>query len=168
MCPFGRCLLGFVTAASSFGESLGVRWGALGFQNYDDGETFAHFGGSLTTLGELKDFQSSEDAAFNYSTEDNLIVDLGAGGAATTFAFGVVGEDYLLDMELSALETEGRGEVIARPKVITADKQSASIASGDQIPYQEASSSGATATQFVDAVLGLAVRITQMTGLLWI
>ena len=151
-----------VTAASSFGESLGVRWGALGFQNYDDGETFAHFGGSLTTLGELKDFQSSEDAAFNYSTEDNLIVDLGAGGAATTFAFGVVGEDYLLDMELSALETEGRGEVIARPKVITADKQSASIASGDQIPYQEASSSGATATQFVDAVLGLTVtpRIT--------
>ena len=151
-----------VTAASSFGESLGVRWGALGFQNYDDGETFAHFGGSLTTLGELKDFQSSEDATFNYSTEDNLIVDLGAGGAATTFAFGVVGEDYLLDMELSALETEGRGEVIARPKVITADKQSASIASGDQIPYQEASSSGATATQFVDAVLGLTVtpRIT--------
>ena len=65
-------------------------------------------------------------------------------------------------MELSALETEGRGEVIARPKVITADKQSASIASGDQIPYQEASSSGATATQFVDAVLGLTVtpRIT--------
>ncbi len=151
-----------VTAASSFGESLGVRWGALGFQNYDDGETFAHFGGSLTTLGELKDFQSSEDGVLNYSTEDNLIVDLGAGGAATTFAFGVVGEDYLLDMELSALETEGRGEVIARPKVITADKQSASIASGDQIPYQEASSSGATATQFVDAVLGLTVtpRIT--------
>jgi len=65
-------------------------------------------------------------------------------------------------MELSALETEGRGEVIARPKVITADKQSASIQSGDQIPYQEASSSGATSTQFVDAVLGLTVtpRIT--------
>jgi len=151
-----------VTATSSFGESLGVRWGSLGFQNYDDGETFAHFGGSLTTLGELKDFQSSEDGTFTYSAEDNLIVDLGAGGSATTFAFGVVGEDYLLDMELSALETEGRGEVIARPKVITADKQSASIASGDQIPYQEASSSGATATQFVDAVLGLTVtpRIT--------
>ena len=151
-----------VTATSSFGESLGVRWGSLGFQNYDDGETFAHYGGSLTTLGELKDFQSSEDGAFTYTPEDNLIVDLGAGGAASTFAFGVVGEDYLLDMELSALETEGRGEVIARPKVITADKQSASIASGDQIPYQEASSSGATSTQFVDAVLGLTVtpRIT--------
>ena len=151
-----------VTATSSFGESLGVRWGSLGFRGYNDGETFAHYGGSLTTLGELKAFQSSEDGTFTYTPEDNLIVDLGAGGAASTFAFGVVGEDYLLDMELSALETEGRGEVIARPKVITADKQSASIASGDQIPYQEASSSGATSTQFVDAVLGLTVtpRIT--------
>ncbi|MBT4492361.1 MAG: type IV pilus secretin PilQ family protein, partial [Gammaproteobacteria bacterium] len=151
-----------VTATSSFGESLGIRWGALGFGVYDDGETFSHFGGSLTTLGEIKDAASSDDGTLTYSVEDNLIVDLGAPGNATTFAFGLIGEDYLLDMELSALETEGRGEVIARPKVITADKQSASIASGDQIPYQEASSSGATSTQFVDAVLGLNVtpRIT--------
>lgn len=151
-----------VTATSSFGESLGVRWGSLGFQSYDDGDTFASFGGSLQTLEQIKLAQSSEDGDFTYNPEDNLIVDLGAGGNATTFAFGIVGEDYLLDMELSALETEGRGEVIARPKVITADKQSASIASGDQIPYQEASSSGASTTQFVDAVLGLDVtpRIT--------
>jgi len=153
-----------VTATSSFGESLGVRWGSLGFRHYDDGETFGHFGGSLTTLDEIKDANNAQgdDSGFSYNSEDNLVVDLGAGGAATTFAFGVVGEDYLLDMELSALETEGRGEVIARPKVITADKQSASIQSGDQIPYQEASSSGATSTQFVDAVLGLTVtpRIT--------
>jgi len=153
-----------VTATSSFGESLGVRWGSLGFRHYDDGETFGHFGGSLTTLDEIKDANNAEgdDSGFSYNSEDNLVVDLGAPGNATTFAFGVVGEDYLLDMELSALETEGRGEVIARPKVITADKQSASIQSGDQIPYQEASSSGATSTQFVDAVLGLTVtpRIT--------
>ncbi len=151
-----------VTATSSFGESLGVRWGALGFKSYDDGDTRVQYGGSLTTLGDLKDFQRGESDTFTYRPEDNLIVDLGAGGSASTFAFGVVGEDYLLDMELSALETEGRGEVIARPKVITADKQSASIVSGDQIPYQEASSSGATSTQFVDAVLGLTVtpRIT--------
>ena len=151
-----------VTATSSFGESLGVRWGALGFDYYNDGETFTHWGGSLTTLGELKEFPASEDGILTYSPEDNLIVDLGAGGNASTFAFGIVGSDYLLDMELSALETEGRGEVIARPKVITADKQSASISSGDQIPYQEASSSGATATQFQDAVLGMTVtpRIT--------
>ena len=136
------------------------RWGALGYGTHNGGDTFSHFGGSLTTLGEIKDSIGEDE--LTYTAEENLIVDLPATGNASSFAFGLIGEDYLLDMELSALETEGRGEVIARPKVITADKQEASIASGDQIPYQEASSSGATATQFVDAVLGLNVtpRIT--------
>lgn len=149
-----------VTATSSFGESLGVRWGALGYGTHNGGDTFSHFGGSLTTLGEIKD--SIGEDSLTYSAEENLIVDLPATGNASSFAFGLIGEDYLLDMELSALETEGRGEVIARPKVITSDKQEASIESGDQIPYQEASSSGATSTQFQDAVLGLSVtpRIT--------
>ena len=150
-----------VTATSSFGESLGVRWGALGYGSHDGGDVNTQFGGSLTTVGEIRDSLISGDG-LSYSQEDNLIVDLPAAGNASSFAFGIVGEDYLLDMELSALETEGRGEVIARPKVITSDKQEASIESGDQIPYQEASSSGATATQFIDAVLGLTVtpRIT--------
>ena len=149
-----------VTATSSFGETLGVRWGAQGYGVHDDGDISTYFGGSLTTLGEIRDAIGKNDLTFN--TRQDLIVDLPAPGKASSFAFGVIGKDYLLDMELSALETEGRGEVIARPRVITADKQEASIASGDQIPYQEASSSGATATQFVDAVLGLNVtpRIT--------
>ena len=150
-----------VTAASSFGESLGVRWGTLGYGSYDDGNINTQFGGSLTTVGEIRESLTA-GGGLAYSQEDNLIVDLPAPGNASSFAFGVIGEDYLLDMELSALETEGRGEVIARPKVITSDKQEATIESGDQIPYQEASSSGATATQFIDAVLGLTVtpRIT--------
>tara|TARA_B110000305_G_scaffold67515_1_gene75738 strand:+ start:3645 stop:5825 length:2181 start_codon:yes stop_codon:yes gene_type:complete len=150
-----------VTASSSFGESLGVRWGALGYGSHDNGKVNTQFGGSLTTIGEIRDSVTS-GGGFTYSAEDNLIVDLPAAGNSSSFAFGIIGEDYLLDMELSALETEGRGEVIARPKVITSDKQEATIESGDQIPYQEASSSGATATQFIDAVLGLRVtpRIT--------
>ena len=150
-----------VTATSSFGESLGVRWGTLGYGSYDDGNINTQFGGSLTTVGEIRESITS-GGGLAYSQEDNLIVDLPAPGNASSFAFGIIGEDYLLDMELSALETEGRGEVIARPKVITSDKQEATIESGDQIPYQEASSSGATATQFIDAVLGLTVtpRIT--------
>lgn len=150
-----------VTATSSFGESIGVRWGALGTGNYNDGGTQTQFGGSLTTLGEIRDTASQGDPLV-FSSDDNLIVDLGAAGNAPAFAFGLVDDNFLLELELSALETEGRGEVIARPKVITADKQEASISSGDQIPYQEASSSGATATQFIDAVLGLNVtpRIT--------
>ena len=150
-----------VTATSSFGESLGVRWGTLGYGSYDDGSINTQFGGSLTTVGEIRESLTA-GGGLAYSQEDNLIVDLPAPGNASSFAFGIIGEDYLLDMELSALETEGRGEVIARPKVITSDKQEATIESGDQIPYQEASSSGATATQFIDAVLGLTVtpRIT--------
>ena len=150
-----------VTATSSFGESLGVRWGALGYGSYDDGNINTQFGGSLTTIGEIRESLTA-GGGLTYSQEDNLIVDLPAPGSASSFAFGIIGEDYLLDLELSALETEGRGEVIARPKVITSDKQEATIESGDQIPYQEASSSGATATQFIDAVLGLTVtpRIT--------
>ncbi|MGV0034963.1 MAG: type IV pilus secretin PilQ [Candidatus Azotimanducaceae bacterium WSBS_2022_MAG_OTU7] len=150
-----------VTATSSFGESLGVRWGALAYKSHDGGDVNTQFGGSLTTIGEIRNSPAS-GRNLTYSPEDNLIVDLPAGGSASSFAFGIIGKDYLLDMELSALETEGRGEVIARPKVITSDKQKATIESGDQIPYQEASSSGATATQFIDAVLGLTVtpRIT--------
>lgn len=149
-----------VTATSSFSDSMGIRWGTLGTGSYDGGSKSTQYGGSLTTIGEIRD--SFGEDTLTYTPEDNLIVDLPATGNATTFAFGLIADDYLLDMELSALETEGRGEVIARPKVITADKQEATIESGDQIPYQEASSSGATATQFVDAVLGLTVtpRIT--------
>jgi type IV pilus assembly protein PilQ len=150
-----------VTATSSFGESLGVRWGALGFGSYNDGEVQTQYGGNLATLSSIREIVNSGEGGA-IGSEDNLVVDLASPGNATKFAFGIVGEDYLLDLELSALETEGRGEVIARPKVITSDKQEASIASGDQIPYQEASSSGAATTQFVDAVLGLTVtpRIT--------
>lgn len=150
-----------VTASSSFSDSMGIRWGALGAGNYNDGETLTQFGGSLTTLGEIRDTVQQGDP-LTFTSEDNLIVDLGAPGNASSFALGVVDEDFLLELELSALETEGHGEIIARPKVITADKQEATIASGSQIPYQEASSSGATSTQFIDAVIGMSVtpRIT--------
>ena len=149
-----------VTATTSFGESLGVRWGALGFDVSGNGKKVRGFGGSLTTLQEIR--KSVSDDKLTYSQKENLIVDLPTAGKASSFAYGVIGEDYLLDMELFALETEGHGEVIARPRVITADRQTASIVAGDQIPYQEASSSGATSTQFIDAVLGLKVtpRIT--------
>ena len=149
-----------VTATTSFGKSLGVRWGALG----SAGNGKVGFGGSLTTVAKIR--KATGHGPFAGSTafkpDENLIVDLGVSGRASSFAFGIVDKHILLELELSALETEGRGEVIARPKVITADKQQAWIASGDQIPYQEASSSGATSVKFVDAVLGLKVtpRIT--------
>ncbi len=65
--------------------------------------------------------------------------------------------DYLVDLEISALAADGNAEIVARPKVITADKSTATIESGVEIPYQEATSSGATSTSFKDAVLSLEV-----------
>ena len=147
-----------VTASSNFGESMGIRWGGLGFGRYNDGSIKTQSGGSLTTVGEVRDTLSVGEA-LSFTSPEHLVVDLGVGSAeATSFAVGIVSDKYLLELELSALETEGRAEVIARPKVITADKQQASISSGVQIPYQEASSSGATSTSFAEAVLGLDVK----------
>jgi type IV pilus secretin PilQ/predicted competence protein len=63
----------------------------------------------------------------------------------------------LLDLELSAFEADGKGEIVAQPKIVTADRQTATIKSGEEIPYQEASSSGATSVSFKEAVLSLEV-----------
>lgn len=146
-----------VTASSNFSESMGVRWGGLGFGLYNNGTQFTQTGGSLTTINDIRDSAGEDELSF--TSPDHLVVDLGIGSAdATSFAIGLVDQKYLLELELSALENEGRAEVIARPKVITADKQQATISSGVEIPYQEASSSGATSTSFASATLGLDVK----------
>ncbi len=146
-----------VTASSNFSEALGVRWGGLGYGLYNDSTTVSTTGGSLTTVHEVRDGLGEEE--ITYTSPDHLVVDLGVGAAdATSFAIGVIDGKYLLDLEISALESEGSAEVIARPKVITADKKEASISSGVQIPYQEASSSGATSVSFASATLELSVK----------
>jgi type IV pilus assembly protein PilQ len=112
----------------------------------------------LTTVQEVRDGVTGGDG-ITFTTPDHLVVDLGVGSAdATSFAIGLVSDKYLLDLEISALESEGGAEVIARPKVITADKQQASISSGVEIPFQEASSSGATSVSFKSATLSLDVK----------
>ena len=65
----------------------------------------------------------------------------------------VLGADFLVDLELSAPQAEGRGEVVSSPRVITANQKEASIGQGVEIPYQESASSGATTIQFKKAVL---------------
>ena len=145
-----------VTAASNFSEALGVRWGGLG--DKINGDNVGTAGGSLTTVQEVRDGIGDPDG-ITFTSPDHLVVDLGVGSAdATSFAIGLVNDKYLLDLEISALESQGSAEVIARPKVITADKQEAIISSGVEIPYQEASSSGATSVSFKSATLQLAVK----------
>lgn len=92
----------------------------------------------------------------------SLNIDLAAmpalGKAATLgLALATLGEGIFLDLELSAMENEGRGEVIARPRLITLDQKPAVIESGEDIPYQEGTSSGATVLSFKKAVLSLKV-----------
>ena len=84
-------------------------------------------------------------------------VDLGAPDATSGFAVGFTSTDLFLTAELSALESSGEGEVVSQPKVITGDKQKATVKRGTEIPYQEGAASGATTTAFKEAVLKLDV-----------
>jgi len=146
-----------VSANANYSKELGIRWG--GGRVIDNGNTTLRLGGSLDTLDELQTNVNSGTAGVGAVTNPGaLVVDLGVSGqGASSFGIGITHRNYLLDLELSALATDGHAEVVARPKVITADKQTAIIKSGVEIPFQEASSSGATSTSFKEAVLSLEV-----------
>ncbi len=84
-------------------------------------------------------------------------VNLPVANPAGAIGIGLLGSSYLLNLELSAAQNEGRGEVISSPRVITANQKEATIMQGVEIPYQQSASSGATTTQFKKAVLSLKV-----------
>lgn len=152
-----------VSATDSFSKEIGVRWGIL--SNGAANNRNLLVGGSNQTLWDLKDFdvetttvngQTVSYPKYDISRPDNLNVDLGVDNPAGRIAFGLLGiSDFMLDLELSAMQADNRGEVISTPKVLTADKQKAKVSSGTQIPYQEASASGASTTSFREAALSL-------------
>lgn len=152
-----------VSATDSFSKEIGVSWGIL--SNGAANNRNLLVGGSQQTLADLKDFdiqtttvngQTVSYPSYNISRPDNLNVDLGVSNPAGSIAFGLLGiSDLMLDLELSALQADNRGEVISTPKILTADKQTAKVSSGTQIPYQEAAASGATTTSFKEAALSL-------------
>ncbi len=150
-----------VNANANFSEQLGIRWGGAALRRR--GASTLKFGGSLETLAELQNAATDPGGGL-VSVPKHLVADLGVSDSGTTrLGIGVTNTaDYLLDLEISALASEGHAEVVARPRLITVDKQPATIQSGVEIPYQEASSSGATSTAFKEAVLSLSVtpRIT--------
>lgn len=84
-------------------------------------------------------------------------VNLPVPNPAGSLALMVLGADYIVDLELSAAQSEGRGEVISSPRVITANQKEALIEQGTEIPYQQSASSGAATIQFKKAVLSLKV-----------
>lgn len=149
-----------VVANTSVGEELGVQWGGAGFKN--NGDNWTTFGGSKSTLSEgsqiLFDRATTGSSTQQIDLESSDMIDFGVtDAAASTFAIGYQTADFLLDLELSAIETEGRAEIVSQPRVITADGQTASIESGTEIPYLQASSSGAANVSFKSAVLRLEV-----------
>ena len=152
-----------VSATDTFSKELGVKWGILSQGAASNRNLLV--GGKLSTIDSLKNYKmepSSDGTSYpKYSgltAANNLSVNLGATNAAGSIAFGLLSiSDLLLDLELSAMQADNKGEVISSPKVLTADKQTAKIMSGTQIPYQEASASGATSTSFIEAALSLEV-----------
>lgn len=142
-----------VNADETFAKDLGVRFGGS--------KTITGQEGQLRTVGGGNEgiTEFATPTSFNMDGVENLIVDLPAAAAdagALGLAVGKVGS-WLLQLELSALLAEGRGENIASPKVITTNQREAIIESGVEIPYTEASSSGATTVSFKKAVLSLRV-----------
>ncbi len=152
-----------VRASTDFTKEMGVKWGILsqGITNNND----LLVGGSDTTLWNLREPKKDDElGGWKYEIErpDNLNVDLGAvTPGASRIAFGLISlSDFMLDLELSAVQADGYGEVISTPKVMTADKQAAKIESGTKIPYTSSSGGGANAvpkTEFINATLSLDV-----------
>ncbi len=154
-----------VIANSSFDEELGVQWGVAGINAVNSGDDLLFFGGntnsvidSINSVAQARlDIQQGNDISEPILIPDALNVDLGVANPTGSMAVGFVNDDVQLQMELNALESQGRGEIVSQPKVITGDKQEAIIKSGSEVPYQESSANGETTISFKEAVLKLQV-----------
>jgi type IV pilus assembly protein PilQ len=135
-----------VTVKDSINEELGIRWGVTDTN------------GEYATSGNLDGANSAGSGAVP-NLSDRLNVNLPVANPAGSIAFQIarLADGTILDLELSAMEKENKGEIIASPRITTANQKEAYIEQGVEIPYQEASSSGATSTQFKKAVLSLTV-----------
>jgi type IV pilus assembly protein PilQ len=152
-----------VIANDRFVKDIGVRFGFTRSKSFGDNEVLVGGGnnGFLDGTGGLNsgDFMDRPNNDVNSDGgAENLLVNLPAAAATSSFnmLIGKVGS-YLLQLQLSAMQQEGQGELISSPRVITSDKSKAVIKQGVEIPYQEATSSGATSVSFKEAVLKLEV-----------
>ena len=148
-----------VEADDSFGRSLGVRLGGradYGLKN--SGGTRAAIGGNLNAVGlQSGQLASGSTASLSDLNFVNLPATAQGGFAPASMAVSLFGSsaNKFLNLEISALEADGRGKIISSPRIVTADQIKAMIQQGTKIPYQQATSSGATSVAFVDATLKL-------------
>ncbi len=156
-----------VVARSNFDREFGARFGVSGNRTRDGGN-----GGLISTSGSGEGTNTSLSGSPTGSPQiggvtaaprsagaigDRYNVNLPVANPAGSIALAILGRNSLIDLELSALQSEGKGEVISSPRVITANGKPAAIEQGREIPFQNATSSGATAVQFKKAVLSLNV-----------
>ena len=150
-----------VEADDTFGRQLGVKLGASDLRNSTTGlpRGGVSIGGNYSAVGA----QTGQGPAASFTDTQfvNLpaVTDTTLGAAAATFAVSLFNSSVnrFLNLELSALEAEGKGKIVSSPRVITADSVKAVIEQGEELPYQAATSSGATSVQFRKANLRLEV-----------
>lgn len=153
-----------VEANVNYSKDLGVRWGGA-----------LNAGNGWRTFGKNGNIGVEDEDGFSCGPFDGRctlpvtggtggsggsptpFVDMGALSSTSGIGIGFISNSAIIDLQLSAMESSGNGEVVSQPKVVTSDKETAKILRGQEIPYQEASSSGATTTSFKEAALSLEV-----------
>jgi len=151
-----------VEASDSFSRNLGAR---LGINDASNGSSLLNssnrvlFGGNLTATA-ARTGQTTTSPTLDNFTNVNLPVPGTGGSAPGVFSMVLFNEALtrFINMEVSALQADGKGKIISSPRVITADQIEATIEQGTQIPYQQATSSGATSVSFKSATLSLKVK----------
>jgi type IV pilus assembly protein PilQ len=152
-----------VIVNDDYSRELGVRFGTTFAVDHggSDGSGIVGAPGFITKEnGAVLSREPGIDLPHGFELPDQAqryLVNLPVANPAGRIAMTLIDSDYIVDLELSAAQAEGRGEIISSPRLITANQREATIEQGVEIPYQESSSSGATTTQFKKAVLSLKV-----------
>ena len=145
-----------VNATTNFSKNLGVRFGASDTRNVA-GATTAVSGNLSGTTQLINGETLSADNRLNVNMPAQRIQGIPFNPTSIGLAIAKLPFGRLLELELSALQAEGEGEILSNPRVLTSNQKEAVISQGTEFPYQQASASGATNTQFKDAVLQLKV-----------
>ncbi len=148
-----------VIANNDYSKELGARFGVSAVRRNGNNGIISTSGSAEANDTSVNDYLSNGGFPVSPGAlNDRFNVNLPASSdSAGKIALALLGKNYLVDLELSALQAEGRGEIISTPRVITSNAKQASIEQGVEIPYQEAASSGATSVSFKKAVLSLNV-----------
>ncbi len=157
-----------VIVNDDFSRDLGVRFGGAFVGNYGSSDGLMWLGskglnsadgsrGPIIAPGGPGGVGVDGNSVATAPVPDRYLVNLPIANPAARLALTLLDSDYVVDLEITAAQTEGRGELVSAPRVITANGKEASIEQGVEIPYQESASSGATTTTFKKAVLSLRV-----------